>query len=148
VHQLSCATTVYRAKQSSFRADSCEQVRDGYYYVKRKSTERAGKLCLYGMVTWQFLWVLCSGPQGLVPQLAEVPAIVIRNAQHMSLKNVWQKDTVMRFAWCSEFPWHVIGVERQIGTAIYHGDVTFWSIKHQQESEKNHGHATIVGITT
>jgi hypothetical protein len=51
VHQRSCATTVCRAKQSSFRADSCEQVRDGYYYVKQKSTERAGKLCLCGMVT-------------------------------------------------------------------------------------------------
>jgi len=51
VHQFSCATTVYRADQSSFRADSCEQVRDGYYYVKQKSTERAGKLWLCGMVT-------------------------------------------------------------------------------------------------
>ncbi len=51
VHQFSCATTVYRVKQSSFRADSCKQVRDGYYYVKQKSTERAGKLRLCGMVT-------------------------------------------------------------------------------------------------
>ncbi len=51
MHQFSCATTVYRADQSSFRADSCEQVRDGYYFVKQKSTERAGKLCLCRMVT-------------------------------------------------------------------------------------------------
>ncbi len=51
MHQFSCATTVYRVKQSSFRADSCKQVRDGYYYVKQKSTERAGKLRLCGMVT-------------------------------------------------------------------------------------------------